>query len=993
MEEDVMPESYKKKPEEISASNPEIVSKFEGNEEDFAKHKDYAKLGRRITDNVKTKLRGVNSKDPEYWGLREVLTEDEVTVGLTMKLRKWYKFEDIYKNNKKNFNPVRLQEILDLMSVHGIVEYDYGDHYTDDGPENKNWTEEYKAQEKRYRISFFVPGSAELFNSSVDRIEKAPPVANFFERMTFLPLEDITAMVMPGGMGIGMHVIPVEKAISNEATAVKLEKISYWLKKYEGHISAGICSCRASRAMLGEGCADDEKDWCIQLGDMADYTVETGRAHYITKEKALEILEKAEENGYVHQLTNIDGEDHIFDICNCNPEICNALRTALLYNTPNMERSAYTAKVKTENCVACGRCVEVCPAGAVKLGQKLCTSKGPIEYPKQPLPDRLHWGKYAWDENYRDTARVNTYPTGTAPCKTACPAHVAVQGYLKMASQGRYEEALALIKRENPFPAVCGRICNKRCEAACTRGTIDSPVSIDAVKKFLANRDLDAKTRYIPKKVISKVDGEFDQKIAIIGAGPAGLSCAYYLASMGYRPTVFEKNKLPGGMMTYGIPSYKLEKDVIAAEIEVIKELGAEIKCGVEVGKDVTIADLKKQGYKAFYIAIGCQGGRLPGIENETAKGTAVAVDFLKEAFENNKQKIDGDCVVVGGGNVAIDCARTAHRFGAKKVSMYCLETRATMPATKEEIEEAEEEGIEINGAWGPKSIAVDEAGNVKEITFKRCTRLTDPKTGKFAPEYNEEETVTVPAKKIVFAIGQAIDWGNLLKDTKVTFWHGNYPIADKFTYQTADEDIFVGGDVFTGPRFVIDAIAQGHEAAESLNRHVHWNASMTIGRDRRHFVELNKKDIVLPDYDHAGRQEAGMETGKEDYKMSFKDLHKTLTEEQVKIETKRCLSCGASIVDPNKCIGCGLCTTRCEFDAIHLYRDHPQNTNMRKAEDKVTGLLGYALKRGIKIMLHSGSKEAREMRAKRKAFNKERKAWKNEKPHTGNALPVPERK
>ncbi|MBQ9266666.1 MAG: FAD-dependent oxidoreductase [Bacilli bacterium] len=986
-----MPEIFKKDPNSISESNPSIVSKYCGNEEDFKAHQDYAKLGKRITDNVEVKLFGIKSTSPEYWGLREVLTQDEVTVGLTMKIRKWYKFEDIYKNNKKNFDPVRLQEILDLMAVHGIVEYDYGDHYTDDGPVNKNWTEEYKAQEKRYRISYFVPGSAELFNSSIDRIAANPPVASFFERMTFLPLEKITSMVMPGGMGIGMHVIPVEKAIKNTPEAVKLEKISYWLKKYEGHISAGICSCRQSRAMLGEGCADDPNDWCIQMGDMADYTVETGRAHYITKERALEILEKAEQNGYVHQLTNIDGEDHIFDICNCNPEICNALRTALLYNTPNMERSAYTAKVDKANCVACGRCVEVCPAGAVKLGQKLCTSKGEVEYPKQVLPDKIHWGKYAWDENYRDTARVNTHPTGTAPCKTACPAHVAVQGYLKMASQGRYEEALALIKRENPFPAVCGRICNKRCEDACTRGTIDAPVSIDAVKKFLANRDLNAETRYVPKKVISKVDGEFDQKIAIIGAGPAGLSCANYLALMGYRPTVFEKNPKAGGMMTYGIPSYKLEKDVIDAEIDIIKELGVEIRTNCEVGKDITIEELKKQGYKAFYIAIGCQGGRLPGIENETAEGTSIAVDFLRGAYENQKQHIDGDVVVIGGGNVAIDCARTAHRFGAKSVNMYCLETKDTMPATNEEIREAEEENVVINPSWGPKAIEVDEKGHVKAITLKRCTSTIDPETKRFNPQYDENETITVKADRIIFAIGQTIVWGDLLKGTKVTFWHGNYPIADKFTYQTADEDIFVGGDVNTGPKFVIDAIAQGHEAAESLARHVSWNASLTIGRDRRYFVELNKQDIVVDSYDTAGRQEAGMDET-QDYKNSFKDFHKTLTEEQVLAETKRCLGCGASVVDPNKCIGCGLCTTRCDFDAIHLFRDHPQCTNMRRAEDKITGLLGYALKRGIKIIAHSGSKEARMMRKKRREFNKARKAWKKEKPHTGNSIPVPER-
>ena len=969
---------------EIYRLNPETKSKYEGEKEVC---KPIAKLGKKLTDNVETKLFGCKTTNPEYWGLREMLTEEEAIFLLGFKQRKWYDFDGCLKLDKKRHNAAEVQKMLDTLAVKGIIEYDYGDHYNDDGPIPG------APKEKRYRVSYYVPGSAELFNSSIKRIDDTPAVASFFERMTFLPLEKITSMVPPGGDGIGMHVIPVEKAIQFTNEANKLEKISYWLKKYDGHISAGICSCRYSRAKLGEGCADDPNDWCIQLGDMADYTVETGRAHYITKERALEILEAAEKNGYVHQTTNIDGEDHIFDICNCNVEICNALRTALLYNTPNMERSAYTAKVDPKNCVACGRCVEYCPAGAVKLGQKLCHKDGSAQtYPVQPLPDKLHWGKYAWDENYRDTARVNTYPSGTAPCKTACPAHVPVQGYLKMAHDGRYLEALALIKKENPFPAVCGRVCNKRCEEACTRGNIDNPVSIDEVKKFLANLELKAENRYVPEKVVSSVVGEFDDKIAIIGAGPAGLSAAYYLGVMGYHPTVFEKNARPGGMMMYGIPSYKLEKDVIDAEIEVIKALGVEIKCGVEVGKDITIEELKKQGYKAFYIAIGCQGGRRPNVLNDTAEGTSIAVEFLKNAFENQNQKLEGDVVVIGGGNVAVDCARTASRFGANKVTMVALETRETMPASKEEIAETLDEEIAIENAWGPKEVLVDEKGHVKGIVLKKCLRTIDPETGKFSPAYDENETKTIDAKHIIFAIGQAIEWGNLLDGSKVTFWHGNYPIADKFTYQTADPDIFVGGDVFTGPKFVIDAIAQGHEVAESLARHVRYNASLTIGRDRRYFIELDKTNLDYGAYDHAGRQEVGMDPSI-DHKHSFRDAHLTMSEEQVKIETGRCLSCGASIVDPNKCIGCGICTTKCEFDAIHLLRDHPQNTNYRMAENKITGLAAYALKRGFKIILHSGSKEAREMRKKRKAFKKQYKKNKAAAPHTGNANPVPERK
>ena len=963
----------------MGEQNEKIISKYQG-EEGYEFEKEYKKLAKKITDVVVHKLGGVKTTDPEYWGLREVLKIEHVRILNKMKLRKFYVFEELMKMNK-DIEPAELQKLLDEMSYIGFIEYDYGDNYGFEAPI------EDAPKIKRYRLSFFVPGSAELMNSSVDRIAKNPPVASFFERMTFIPLAGITEMIPPGGDGVGMHVIPVEKAIEAENTSIPVEHISHWLKKYEGHISAGICSCRASRAILGDGCIDDVDDWCIQLGDMADYTVETKRAHYITKERALEILELSEKNGFVHQITNIDGENKIFDICNCDVKICNALRTSLLFNTPNLSRSSFTANVTKANCVACGQCVENCPAGAVKLGQKLCKADGKeVEYPKAPLPDKIKWGKYAWDENYRDTARRNdTYESGTAPCKVACPAHVPVQGYLKLAHEGKYQEALALIKTQNPFPAVCGRVCNKRCEDACTRGKVDRAVSIDAVKKFVADFDLKAEKTYIPEKIIPNLHGEFEEKIAIIGAGPAGLSAAYYLGVMGFKPTVFEKNEKAGGMLTYGIPSYKLEKDVIEDEINVIKALGVEIKTGVEVGKDVTIEELKKQGYKAFYIAIGCQGGKRPGVKNDDAKGTEIAVSYLREALDK-KEEFKGDVVVVGGGNVAIDCVRTAHRLGAKSVSMYCLEDRDHMPATNEEVKEALEEDISVNNCWGPKEIKVNEKGEVIGVIFKKCTRTIDPETGKFSPVYDENETIEVKADKIIFAIGQDIVWGDLLKGSKVEFWHGNYPLADKLTYQTADEDIFVGGDVFTGPKFVIDAIAAGHAVADALARHVRPNAHPTIAYNHRGFTPLNKDDITLPGYDEAGRQEEGMDESI-DYKNSFKDAHKTLTEEQVKIETGRCLSCGAAHVDPNKCIGCGICTTKCHFDAIHLVRDHPKHSNMRVAEKKVGGLLGYALKRSFKILFHSGSKEARMMAKKRRAYKKATKEFRKTHPHTGNSI------
>ncbi len=892
------------------------------------------RLGRMITDRVPAKLGGVTGNDPEYWGLAGLVTDEMADVALKMGVRKPKTFVQLQKLT--GLETEKLEKLLADMSLIGLLEYNW------ENLDGKN-----PSHEKRWILPQFVPGSAEFFNMRMEQIEEHPEVAAFFERMTFLPLEKITPMVPPGGAGIGMHVIPVEKAIETENQTASVEHISHWLKKYEGKYAASPCSCRASRAKLGEGCGDDPEGWCIAVGDMADYVVETDKGgRYITYDEVMEILQKAEDNGFVHQITNIDGEQKIFAICNCNVNVCNALRTSQLYNTPNMSRSAYVARVEPENCVACGRCVEVCPAGAVKLGQKLCTKDGPVEYPRQELPDETRWGPEKWTIDYRDKNRINCYDTGTSPCKTACPAHIAVQGYLKLAAQGKYREALQLIKRENPFPAVCGRVCNRRCEDACTRGTVDQAVAIDEVKRFIAQQDLNAERRFIPDRVVPKLLGGFEEKIAIIGAGPAGLSCAYYLAEKGYKPTVFEKNGKPGGMLRYGVPSFKLEKDVIDAEIDIIRQLGVEIRCGVEVGKDVTLDELRAQGYKAFYIAIGCQGGRRANIPGEDAGGVMTAVDFLRTVGGDESYPVRGKAVVVGGGNVAIDVARTAVRCGAESVKMFCLEPRDKMPASEEEIEGAAADGVALDCGWGPKEIRV-ENGKVTGVVFKKCVSVWDAE-GRFNPTYDENDTMTVDCDRVFLSIGQSIIWGNLLKGSRVKLGRGQGAEADKLTYQTAQPDIFVGGDVYTGPKFAIDAIAAGKEAAVSLHRFVQPNTSLTIGRNRRDFIELDKTNALIDiNYDTAPRQKPGYN---EALRRTFRDGSETFTEEQVRAETARCLSCGASVVDPNKCIGCGLCTTKCGFDAIHLHRERPECSTMIKAEDKMKAILPYMVKRQFRI-------------------------------------------
>ena len=903
-----------------------------------------AKLAKQVTDRVPQHLgfKKITKDDPEYWGLAALISDEEAELALKLGVRKPKTFEEIHRLSGMDESHCR--ELIDHMSEQGVIEYNY-ENLDGTNPEHK----------KRYLVPMFVPGIGEFAAMHETNMAEHPELGRLFERMTFLPLENVTKIVPPGGAGIGMHVIPVEQAISMEEKSVSVEHISHWLEKYEGKYAASPCSCRKSNRTYDEGCADDFNDWCIAVGDMADYVVETKKGgRYITKEEALAIFKKAEDNGFVHQITNIDGDQKIFAICNCNVNVCYALRTSLLFNTPNMSRSAYVARVEKDKCVACGRCVEHCPAGAVKLGQKLCKADGTdVQYPKSSLPSLEKWGREKWDLDYKDNNRINCYDTGTSPCKTACPAHIAVQGYLKLAAQGKYTEALELIKRDNPFPAVCGRICNRRCEDACTRGTVDQAVAIDEVKRFIAQQDLDSETRFVPSKVIPKVRGEFEEKIAIIGGGPAGLSCAYYLAVKGYKPTVFEKEHRTGGMLMNGIPSFRLEKDVIEAEINVLHELGVEFRCGIEVGNDVTVSELREQGYKGFYVAIGLQSGGSLEIPGSDANGVMAGIDFMRKVNVGEDVKLSGKVVVIGGGNIACDVARTAVRLGAESVDMYSLEAYEDMPCGVEDRGECERDGVNIHGGWGPVSVSKHD-GACAGISFRKCISVRDD-DGRFAPIFDDEVTADVECATVLYCIGQKVDWKQLLEGTKVEFNVNGTAKVDPVTYQTAEPDIFVGGDVYTGQKFAIDAIAAGKEGAISLHRFVQPHSSLTLGRNRREFIELDKKNMKVNEetFDNTPRQRIGYNQA---LSKTFKDERIAFTREQVQRETARCLSCGASFVDENKCIGCGVCTTKCAFDAIAIHREHPECSKMTPSEEKMKRILPYAAKQAIRVKF-SGKK------------------------------------
>jgi len=844
----------------------------------------------KIVGGISGVINKIDENAPEYYSLAAILSDDLADVAAAAGLRHERTAQYLAKKVGRPVEEVH-KMALELADM-GVF------RVTTDPADGQD----------RFFMQIFAPGIMEMLVNNKEQLAAHPEVGKAFEEYTRIRMATMAPM-LPNGYGL-MRVIPIESAIKDNPDANPYEIISYYLDKYDTY-SVAPCSCRASRRTIGEGCGHLEEDMCVQMGKGAEYYIRTGRARQVSREEVEQLLHKAEENGLMHNIPNIEEAGDSAAICNCCVCSCFGLRVGMMFGAKDAIRSNYVAKIEEDKCVACGQCVENCPANALKMGQKICTKTPLPEEPEYKKMSDSHWSKKEWNVDYREN-REDVLSTGTAPCKTACPAHIAVQGYIKLAAQGKYMDALELIKKENPFPAVCGRICNHRCETECTRGEIDEPIAIDEIKKFIADQELKKEGRFIPAK---RYDCH-DKKIAIIGSGPAGLSCAFFLAQDNYDITVFEKENKIGGMLQLGIPAFRLEKEVVEAEIDVLREMGVKFKTGIEVGKDITVDELRAQGYLGFYIAIGAQGGRKINIPGEETQGVLTGIDFLRNINLRKDITLNGKTIVVGGGNVAVDVARAATRVGSESVSMYCLESRDIMPASLEEVEEAEEEGITIHNSWGPKEV-VAENGRVKAVIFKKCTSVKDP-DGRFNPKYDENDTITVECENVLLSAGQSIVWGDLLRGSKVVLNPNNTVQADALTYQSAQPDIFVGGDAYTGPAFAIDAITAGKEAAISLHRFVQPGQTLTFGRDRRHYEALDKSnlDFLQESYDNTPRQVPGHKVENEKI---FKDTRATFTEEQLKKETARCLGCGATKVDEYLCVGCGQCTVRCKFDAIRL--------------------------------------------------------------------------
>ena len=893
----------------------------------MAKRPNILKLATKISLESLT-YTGITYTDPEYRILDPIVTDDMCRVMMHLRLETDRPVGEVAKRCKES--EAFVQEQLDKLVAAGIVR-----SRKVDGVDC-------------YYYPIWVPGIMEGILSNREQCDRYPDLGYCFEEYTRRRLAMVAPVFNSGKTGMCfMRVMPVMSAIENNSRTASYDEISTLIENATA-ISVGPCSCRRARRLMGEGCGHLEEDMCMYLNDNAITYSKSGAHRLISKEEAYEVLRRAEDNGLVHEINQTPGFEESTAICNCCGCSCFALRIAEMFRAKNAIRSNFAAKIDKEKCVACGQCVENCQTNAIKLGQKNCINN-PTVSDAYNSDVSIPWDSKTYNIDYR-TNRSDVMDSGTAPCKAVCPAHIPVQGYIKLASMGRYTEALELIKKENPFPAVCGRICNKACEQACTRGIVDASVAIDDIKKFIADKDLDASTRFVPK-MLNQIGRPYTEKIAVIGAGPAGLSCAYYLAVKGYPVTVFEKEDKLGGMLTLGIPGFRLDKAVVNAEIDILRELGVEFKTGVEVGKNVSLPQLRAEGYKAFYLGIGASRGTKLGVPGEELAGVFTGIDFLRDVNLEKPVSIGKRVAVVGGGNVAIDVARTALRLGAEDVTIVYRRSRDEMPAAADEIAEAEEEGVRFMYLAAP--VEVLGSGKVSGMKVEVMElgeadakgRRKPVGTGKF-------ETLELDA--VISAIGQKIDLGGISAGTGIQLSSKGTVMVDELSYQTGEPDVFAGGDVVTGPKFAIDAIAAGKEASISIHRYVHPGQTQHLGRDHRDYKPLDAKTVAVSigSFDTAPRQKAACGSA-EEARRTFKDLRGDLTEEQIKKEVKRCLGCGCAVIDEDLCVGCGICTTKCKFDAIRLEktldnRNKPYYQTLMVAVGNAPATLGRLAKKKL---------------------------------------------
>ncbi|MDD5528586.1 MAG: FAD-dependent oxidoreductase [bacterium] len=493
-----------------------------------------------------------------------------------------------------------------------------------------------------------------------------------------------------------------------------------------------------------------------------------------------------------------------------------------------------------------------------------------------------------WVANIIDAYKGPFYLS--SPCEDGCPAHVRVSEYVSLLANNNFDEAYKVISNVTPFVGTLSRICPAPCEAKCSRKGIESPIAIRQLKRAISEY---ATQKIIPNSNPLEADQNLkSKKIAVIGGGPAGLTCAYELRKKGYAVTIFEKEKEMGGMLRISIPEYRLPKDALSKETKTIEDSGITIKSGVEVGKDVSFDTLKKD-FDAVFIATGTGSAQKLNIEGENSSGVYYGIDFLKATKPNNPSGFESfpnkRTLVIGGGNVAIDAARTAFRLNAKEVNLICLESRKEMPACPPEVEESLDEGIKIHNSWGPKKI-IEKDGKVSGVEFKKCISVFDKK-GNFKPVFDDKTTMTIDCDNIIIAIGQTRE-ASFTNEIKIQIPNNRTKDISKVSSKTSVPNIFAGGDFVTGPRIAIDAIVMGKKGAKEID--IYLRGFKAKLEEMLSFVEpytpANLPDAAWTQKNPVEKKRISLTLIKD--RKNFKEVEQVSSQELAIAEAKRCLQC-----------------------------------------------------------------------------------------------------